>query len=79
MCHLLRRCNSFAEMQSAGDYVTLPDKGVVMICPGCGNWIEVGGPNCYPHQVISKEPLTLSPSVVCPWKLCHYVVSAGRC
>jgi len=74
-----RRRLSLAQLERSGDYVMLPDMGVVMICPGCGNWIEVGGRNCYPHAIVMAEPLTISPSVVCPWRRCHYIVAAGRC
>lgn len=75
----MRRRIAFGELEQPGDYVALPDKGIVLICPRCGNWIEVGGPNCYPHVIVAIEPLSIVPSVVCPWQQCHYVVAQGRC
>jgi hypothetical protein len=76
---MLRRRASFDDLALRGDYVALPDQGIVMICPLCGNWIEIGGPHCYPHRITSLDSLTIVPSVVCPWLQCHYVVSGGRC
>jgi hypothetical protein len=76
---ITRRVGNLAELKFPGDYVTLPDQGIVMICVLCGNWFELGGPRCYPHSIVSTDPLTIAPSVVCPWQSCHYVVSGGRC
>lgn len=70
---------SLSDLQVRGDYVALPDRGIVMICPSCGNWFELGGPHCYPHQIVQIEPLSVTPSVICPWKGCHFVVSRGTC
>jgi hypothetical protein len=75
----MHRVLRLADLAQPGDYVTLPDKGIVMICVHCGKWFELGGPNCYPHIIVSPDPLTITPSVVCPWKSCHYVVRGGRC
>jgi hypothetical protein len=75
----LQRKASLGELTDRGDYVSLPDCGIVMICPHCGNWFELGGPRCYPHQIPAMEPLSISPSVVCPWRHCHYIVAGGRC
>ena len=75
----LHRCSTLGDLHNRGDYVALPDRGIVMICPVCNNWFECGGPRCYPHQIIQIEPLSIVPSVVCPWRGCHYIVSGGSC
>lgn len=88
----LRRVHHLSDAMEPGDYFVVSDGHIVLCCPKCGLHrhvladtppepatypIELS-PMYSPHKVVSVEPLTLTPSVVCPWNKCHYMVTNGE-
>lgn len=51
-------------------------EGAVIRCPKCGRQASFGSV----HTIEQREPLTLSPSLICPFDDCknHYFIKAGE-
>jgi len=83
----LRRVHNMGDASEPGDYFIISDGHIILCCPMCGKHRQILckqvfpielHPMASPHTVVCVEPLTLTPSVVCPWNKCHYMVTNGE-
>ena len=83
----LRQRQHWSEIEQRGDYIFARRLNgspvVIMHCPFCdGRPIGAIWPEheftTVNHVVVSESPLTILPSVVCPFSGCHFYITNGE-
>lgn len=64
------------EDMKPGDLMKAEEEIFILDCPICGNIMSLSIPST--HRLVSTQPLTIEPSIVCPRMGCHFNITQGK-